>query len=179
MIGEDAVNSTTALLEKLMQIVLEIIKMQRERQYRNPQNYAKETKQPKIKFGEMKKSEYTKMLNAGDKMHRIEVDKKQLDGLNSIAKQIGAKYWVMSNEGNNASVIVPEKYFDQMKGALEEATKLQLTQNPQSLAVHNGDELINEADISLVRDVLEYHDIPAVSFKTDNGYMNIVASEYD
>ncbi len=179
MIGEDAVNSTTALLEKLMQIVLEIIKMQRERQYRSPQNYSKETKQPKIKFGEMKKSEYTKMLNAGDKMHRIEVDKKQLDGLNSIAKQIGAKYWVMSNEGNNASVIVPEKYFDQMKGALEEATKLQLTQNPQSLAVHNGDELINEADISLVRDVLEYHDIPAVSFKTDNGYMNIVASEYD
>lgn len=179
MIGEDAVNSTTALLEKLMQIILEIIRMQRERQYGRSQGSTKETKQPKIKFGEMKKSEYTKMLNSGDKMHRIEIDKKQLDGLNEIAKQIGAKYWVMSNDGNSASVIVPEKYFDQMKGALEEATKLQLTQNPQSLAVHNGDELISEADISLVKDVLEYHDIPAVSFKTENGYMNIVASEYE
>ena len=27
MIGEDAVNSTTAMLEKLMQIILEIIRM--------------------------------------------------------------------------------------------------------------------------------------------------------
>lgn len=114
MIGEDAVNSTTAMLEKLMQIILEIIRMQRDSQRYNSREAAKSSKenakQPKIKFGEMKKTEYKKMLNAGDKMHRIEVDKNQLEGLNKIAKEIGAKYWVMSTEGNTASVIVPEKF---------------------------------------------------------------------
>lgn len=183
MIGEDAVNSTTAMLEKLMQIILEIIRMQRDSQRYNSREAAKSSKenakQPKIKFGEMKKTEYKKMLNAGDKMHRIEVDKNQLEGLNKIAKEIGAKYWVMSTEGNTASVIVPEKFFVQMQGALEEATKLQLTKSPQSLAVHNGTEIISAEDIDMAKAVLSYHDIPAATFKTDGGYMNIVSSDFD
>lgn len=183
MIGEDAVNSTTAMLEKLMQIILEIIRMQRDSQRYNSREAAKPSKenakQPKIKFGEMKKTEYKKMLNAGDKMHRIEVDKNQLEGLNKIAKEIGAKYWVMSTEGNTASVIVPEKFFVQMQGALEEATKLQLTKSPQSLAVHNGAEIISSEDIDMAKAVLSYHDIPAATFKTDGGYMNIVSSDFD
>ena len=62
MIGEDAVNSTTAMLEKLMQIILEIIRMQRDSQRYNSREAAKSSKenakQPKIKFGEMKKTEY-------------------------------------------------------------------------------------------------------------------------
>lgn len=183
MIGEDAVNSTTAMLEKLMQIILEIIRMQRDSQRYNSREAAKSSKenakQPKIKFGEMKKTEYKKMLNAGDKMHRIEVDKNQLEGLNKIAKEIGAKYWVMSTESNTASVIVPEKFFVQMQGALEEATKLQLTKSPQSLAVHNGAEIISAEDIDMAKAVLSYHDIPAATFKTDGGYMNIVSSDFD
>lgn len=183
MIGEDAVNSTTAMLEKLMQIILEIIRMQRDSQRYNSREAAKSSKenakQPKIKFGEMKKTEYKKMLNAGDKMHRIEVDKNQLEGLNKIAKEIGAKYWVMSTEGNTASVIVPEKFFVQMQGALEEATKLQLTKSPQSLAVHNGTEIISAEDIDMAKAVLSYHDIPTATFKTDGGYMNIVSSDFD
>lgn len=183
MIGEDAVNSTTAMLEKLMQIILEIIRMQRDSQRYNSREAAKSSKenakQPKIKFGEMKKTEYKKMLNAEDKMHRIEVDKNQLEGLNKIAKEIGAKYWVMSTEGNTASVIVPEKFFVQMQGALEEATKLQLTKSPQSLAVHNGAEIISAEDIDMAKAVLSYHDIPAATFKTDGGYMNIVSSDFD
>lgn len=183
MIGEDAVNSTTAMLEKLMQIILEIIRMQRDSQRYNSREAAKSSKenakQPKIKFGEMKKTEYKKMLNAGDKMHRIEVDKNQLEGLNKIAKEIGAKYWVMSTEGNTASVIVPEKFFVQMQGALEEATKLQLTKSPQSLAVYNGAEIISAEDIDMAKAVLSYHDIPAATFKTDGGYMNIVSSDFD
>lgn len=183
MIGEDAVNSTTAMLEKLMQIILEIIRMQRDSQRYNSREAAKSSKenakQPKIKFGEMKKTEYKKMLNAGDKMHRIEVDKNQLEGLNKIAKEIGAKYWVMSTEGNTASVIVPEKFFVQMQGALEEATKLQLTKSPQSLAVHSGAEIISAEDIDMAKAVLSYHDIPAATFKTDGGYMNIVSSDFD
>lgn len=183
MIGEDAVNSTTAMIEKLMQIILEIIRMQRDSQRYNSREAAKSSKenakQPKIKFGEMKKTEYKKMLNAGDKMHRIEVDKNQLEGLNKIAKEIGAKYWVMSTEGNTASVIVPEKFFVQMQGALEEATKLQLTKSPQSLAVHNGAEIISAEDIDMAKAVLSYHDIPAATFKTDGGYMNIVSSDFD
>lgn len=183
MIGEDAVNSTTAMLEKLMQIIIEIIRMQRDSQRYNSREAAKSSKenakQPKIKFGEMKKTEYKKMLNAGDKMHRIEVDKNQLEGLNKIAKEIGAKYWVMSTEGNTASVIVPEKFFVQMQGALEEATKLQLTKSPQSLAVHNGAEIISAEDIDMAKAVLSYHDIPAATFKTDGGYMNIVSSDFD
>ncbi len=183
MIGEDAVNSTTAMLEKLMQIILEIIRMQRDSQRYNSREAAKSSKenakQPKIKFGEMKKTEYKKMLNAGDKMHRIEVDKNQLEGLNKIAKEIGAKYWIMSTEGNTASVIVPEKFFVQMQGALEEATKLQLTKSPQSLAVHNGAEIISAEDIDMAKAVLSYHDIPTATFKTDGGYMNIVSSDFD
>ena len=41
MIGEDAVNSTTAMLEKLMQIILEIIRMQRDSQRYNSREAAK------------------------------------------------------------------------------------------------------------------------------------------
>ncbi|UKI15511.1 MAG: hypothetical protein L6V87_07010 [Ruminococcus sp.] len=44
MIGEDAVNSTTAMLEKLMQIILEIIRMQRDSQRYNSREAAKSSK---------------------------------------------------------------------------------------------------------------------------------------
>lgn len=45
MIGEDAVNSTTAMLEKLMQIILEIIRMQRDSQRYNSREAAKPSKE--------------------------------------------------------------------------------------------------------------------------------------
>ena len=45
MIGEDAVNSTTAMLEKLMQIILEIIRMQRDSQRYNSREAAKSSKE--------------------------------------------------------------------------------------------------------------------------------------
>ena len=59
MIGEDAVNSTTAMMNKWLQIILEIIRMRNEYlRYGNrnvPQNGSKT---PKIRYGEMKTAEY-------------------------------------------------------------------------------------------------------------------------
>lgn len=180
MVGQDAVSTTTAMLEKLLQIILEVIKMEREKAKNNKQdpiNVKKKT--PKIKFGEMKKSEYKKMLNAGEKMRRLELDKSKLPEINEIAKELGAKYWVMNTDGNNATLIVPEKYIAQLDDAIKEANKRQLSKTPEAFKVHDGKELIPEENIELVKNVLSFHDIPSVSFKTDNGYMNVVSSDFE
>ncbi len=181
MVGEDVVNSTTAMMNKLLQIILEIIRMRNEYlKYGNrnvPQNGSKA---PKIKYGEMKTTEYNNLLKTGEKMRTVSVPTDKLENINDYAKKLGAKYWVMEDEGKTATIVVPESYYNQFNDALQQSIKEQLNDNAASLTVKDGTELVPESDISLVKNVLDYHDIPVYTFQTKDGsYMNIVPSEYD
>lgn len=180
MIGEDAVNSTTAMMNKLLQIMLEIIRMRNERLRYADRFPQKDSKTPKIKYGEMKTAEYNKLLKEGEKMRTVSVPTDKLENINDYAKKLGAKYWVMEDEGKTATIVVPESYYNQFNDALQQSIKEQLSKNAASLTVKDGTELVPESDISLVKSVLDYHDIPVYTFQTKDGnYMNIVPSEYD
>ena len=181
MIGEDAVNSTTAMMNKLLQIILEIIRMRNEYlRYSNRSMPQNDSKTPKIRYGEMKTAEYDKLLKNGEKMRTVPVEKNKMENLNDYAMKLGAKYWVMEDEGNTATIVVPEIYYDQFNDALQQSIKEQLNNNATSLTVKDGTELVPENDISLVKNVLHYHDIPVYTFQNKDGnYMNIVPSEYD
>lgn len=180
MIGEDAVNSTTAMMNKLLQIMLEIIRMRNEQLRYADRFPQKDSKTPKIKYGEMKTAEYNKLLKEGEKMRTVSVPTDKLENINDYAKKLGAKYWVMEDEGKTATIVVPESYYNQFNDALQQSIKEQLSKNAASLTVKDGTELVPESDISLVKSVLDYHDIPVYTFQTkDSSYMNIVPSEYD
>lgn len=73
MIGEDAVNSTTAMMNKLLQIILEIIRMRNERLRYADRSPQKDSAAPKIRYGEMKTAEYNKLLKTGEKMRTVSV----------------------------------------------------------------------------------------------------------
>lgn len=182
MVGEDAVNSTTAMMNKLLQIILEIIRIRNEQlRYSNrlPQQ-EQDSKAPKIRYGEMKTSEYNKLLKTGEKMRTVSVPTDKLDSIKDYAMKLGAKYWVMEDEGKTATLVVPESYYNQFNDALQQSIKEQLNNNIASLTVKDGTELIPESDINLVKSVLDYHDIPVYTFQNKDGsYMNIVPSEYD
>ncbi|MCM1327953.1 MAG: hypothetical protein NC253_00795 [Ruminococcus sp.] len=184
MIGEDAVNSTTAMLNKLLQIFLEILKMRNEHlrysRYSGNNLNTKEIKAPKIKYGEMKTAEYNKLLKAGEKMRTVSVPTDKLDSLKEYSMKLGAKYWVMEDDGKTATIVIPESYYNQFNDALQQSIKEQLSNNAAALTVKDGTELVPESDIGLVQNVLDYHDIPVYTFQNKDGsYMNIVPSEYD
>lgn len=180
MVGEDAVNLTTSIMNKLLQIFLEILKMRNEQlQYSNrlPQN---DFQSHKIKYGEMKTAEYKKLLKSGEKMRTVSVPTDKLDSIKDYSMKLGAKYWVMEDEGKTATIVVPKSYCNQFNDALRQSIKEQLNNNAASLTVKDGTELVPESDIDLVKSVLDYHDIPVYTFQTKDGsYMNIVPSEYD
>ncbi len=180
MIGEDAVNSTTAMMNKLLQIILEIIRMRNERLRYADRSPQKDSAAPKIRYGEMKTAEYNKLLKTGEKMRTVSVPTDKLDSIKDYAMKLGAKYWVMEDEGKTATIVVPESYYNQFNDALQQSIKEQLNNNVASLTVKDGTELVPESDIDLVKNVLDYHDIPVYTFQTKDGsYMNIVPSEYD
>lgn len=181
MVGEDAINSTTAIMNKLLQILLEIMRMRNERlRYSGYNSNARDDKVPKIRYGEMKTAEYNKLLKSGEKMRTVSVPTDKLDTIKDYSMKLGAKYWVMEDEGKTATIVVPESYYSQFNDALQQSIKEQLSSNAASLTVKDGTELVPESDIGLVQSVLDYHDIPVYTFQTKDGsYMNIVPSEYD
>lgn len=180
MVGEDVVNSTTAMLNKLLQIFLEILKIRREHMQYSKGQAQQNSQTPKIRYGEMKTAEYNKLLKAGEKMRTVSVPADKLDGLKDYSMKLGAKYWVMEDEGKTATIVVPESYYNQFNDALEQSIKEQLSNNAAALTVKDGTELVPESDIGLVKSVLDYRDIPVYTFQNKDGsYLNIVPSEYD
>ena len=173
-------NSITAMMNKLLQIILEIIRIRNEQLRYSNRQQPQDFKSPKIRYGEMKTAEYNKLLKDGEKMRTVSVPTDKLENINDYAKKLGAKYWVMEDEGKTATIVVPESYYNQFNDALQQSIKEQLNDNAASLTVKDGTELVPESDISLVKNVLDYHDIPVYTFQTKDGsYMNIVPSEYD
>lgn len=179
MIGEDAANATLEMTNKLLTILLEIIKLMREQRGTAKGGTVKE-KQPKIKFGEMKCSDYKKLLKSGEKVRTVSFPANKLDDIKNYSQLLGAQYWVMESDRNTVTAVVPEKYMNQFDDVLNIALKEQLSKNPFSLSVKDGSSIIPEKDIDIVRQVLDHHDIPAYSLKnTDGNYVNIVPSEYE
>lgn len=180
MVGEDVVNSTTAMMNKLLQIFLEILKIRHEHMRYSGGQPQQNFQAAKIRYGEMKTAEYNKLLKAGEKMRTVYVPTDKLDSIKDYAMKLGAKYWVMEDEGKTATIVVPESYYNQFNDALQQSIKEQLTNNAASLTVKDGTELVPESDIGLVKNVLDYHDIPVYTFQNKDGnYLNIVPSEYD
>lgn len=180
MIGEDAINSTTAMMNKLLQIFLEILRIRNEHMRYSNRQPQQNSQAPKIRYGEMKTAEYNKLLKTGEKMRTVSVPTDKLDSIKDYAMKLGAKYWVMEDEGKTATIVVPESYYNQFNDALQQSIKEQLNNNIASLTVKDGTELIPESDINLVKSVLDYHDIPVYTFQNKDGsYLNIVPSEYD
>lgn len=179
MIGEDAANATLEMTNKLLTILLEIIKLMREQRGTAKGGTVKE-KQPKIKFGEMKCSDYKKLLKSGEKVRTVSFPANKLDDIKNYSQLLGAQYWVMESDRNTVTAVVPEKYMNQFDDVLNIALKEQLSKNPSSLSVKDGSRIIPEKDIDIVRQVLDHHDIPAYSLKNSDGnYVNIVPSEYE
>lgn len=179
MIGEDAANATLEMTNKLLTILLEIIKLMREQRGTAKGGTVKE-KQPKIKFGEMKCSDYKKLLKSGEKVRTVNFPANKLDDIKNYSQLLGAQYWVMESDRNTVTAVVPEKYMNQFDDVLNIALKEQLSKNPSSLSVKDGSSIIPEKDIDIVRQVLDHHDIPAYSLKNSDGnYVNIVPSEYE
>lgn len=180
MIGEDAVNSTTTMVNKLLQLLIEIIRMRNEQMRDTGNQQSQDSKVPKIRYGEMKTAEYNKLLEAGEKMRTVSVPVDKLDSIKDYSIKLGAKYWVMENGGKTADIVIPESYYNQFNDALQLSIKKQLNSDISSLKVKDGTELIPESDINLVKNVLDYYNIPTYTFQTKDGsYINIVPSEYD
>lgn len=179
MIGEDAANATLEMTNKLLTILLEIIKLLREQRGTAKGGTVKE-KQPKIKFGEMKFSDYKKLLKSGEKVRTVSFPANKLDDVKKYSELLGAQLWVMESDRNAVTAVVPEKYMNQFDDVMNIVLKDQLSKNPSSLSVKDGSRIIPEKDIDIVRQVLDHHDIPAYSLKNSDGnYVNIVPSEYE
>lgn len=182
MIGEDSVNASIEMTHKLMAILLELLKMinnRRSDRAQGVQAAGKEKKQ-KVKFGEMTFPEYKKMLADGEKMRTVNIHSEKMDELKELSKIMGGRYLVLETGGNTNILSVPEKYFPQLQDILSVMEQRQLSKNPGSLSVKDGSELIKKDDMELVSSVLDYYDIPAVSFQKQGGdYMNIVPKEFD
>lgn len=182
-ITDDAVNSTVILMEKLLNILLELIRAQKAQgstAANRDNSNEKNEKAPKIKFGEMNAKQYEKLLQSGEKMHMVSIPSEKIGQINEYAKKMGAQYFVLESEGKNVNIAVPEKYMAQFNDALKLTLKEQLSNEPDSLKVKNGTDLIPESDIDIVRSVLDGNDIPVYTLQNGDGnYMNIVPSEYE
>lgn len=132
-------NSTTSMMNKLLQIILEIIRIRNEQLRYSNRQPQENIKVPKIRYGEMKTAEYNKLLKEGEKMRTVSVPTDKLENINDYAKKLGAKYWVMEDEGKTATIVVPESYYNQFNDALQQSIKEQLTMpNNECLVLIRG-----------------------------------------
>lgn len=175
-IADDAVNSTVVLTEKLLDIILKLL----DRQKRSHDFNGDKVKVPKVKTGKLSKREYNRLLKSGEKFHLVTIPAEKIDKINEIAKQLGGSYAIIENNGKRADLAVPESGMTQLQQAIEAALKEQLTQEPDSLGVKNGKELVSAEDKEIVRSVLEISGVPVYSFDNKDGScMNIVPAEFD
>lgn len=65
-------------------------------------------------------------------MRTVSVPTDKLENINDYAKKLGAKYWVMEDEGKTATIVVPESYYNQFNDALQQSIKEQLNNNISS-----------------------------------------------
>lgn len=173
MVGDDACVTFMELLKKLLEIINE--------QERVSKGKEKAYKPPKIKVGELSKKDLEKLMKNGADFKYITVPADKLNDIEETVKRMGGSYFAAEiGDGKNAVMAVPSNQLDIINTALKHAVSKELSENPNSLKIKDGNDLIDAEDMKIVADVMNEHEIPIVSFKTDSGkYMNIVSSEYE
>lgn len=173
MLGDDACVTFMELLKKILEIIGE--------QERISNGKEKAYKTPKIRSGELSKKELERFMKNGTDFKYVTVPADKLEDIENTVKRMGGSYFSTEiGDGKNAVMAVPSNQLDIINTALKHAVSKELAENPDAVKIKDGNDLIDAEDMKIVKDVLNKHDIPVVSFKTDSGkYMNIVPSEYE
>lgn len=174
MLGDDATLVFIELLKKLLEIIKSINE--------GHGGKTKETKgkNPKIKIGSMSKKDYKNLLQNGQKLSYITLDKRNLDSFEKSVKNLGGSIFVTkSKDTNNAVIAFPAAQTDLINTALKHTIGEAMRSDPENMQVKNGAK-IEPADMKLTADVLRSHDIPVFMLKGNDGkYINVVPKDYD
>ena len=174
MLGDDA----TLIFMELLKKLLEIIKTIGDGHGGKPKE-ANE-KKPKIKIGSMSKKDYKNLLQDGQKLNYITLDKRNLESFEKSVKSLGGSIFVTKNKDtNNAVVAFPAAQTDLINTALKHTIGEVMKSDPEKIQVKNGSKIEPE-DMKLTADVLRSHDIPVFMLKGNDGkYINVVPKDYD
>ena len=178
LIGEDASSAFLEILKRLMDLSNTIA----EGHYRRHANDVNIPKKPKVKIGELSKKDFKKLNEKFDMNFRhLAVPTEKLHDIENALKEMGGSYFVCKiEEGNNALIAVPEKQLDLANTAIKHVISDTLKNAPESLVVHDESEKLEEDIMKITSDILIDRDIPAYSFKSEDGkYINIVPDEFE
>ncbi|MGN0553782.1 MAG: hypothetical protein ACI4I1_10380 [Oscillospiraceae bacterium] len=170
MIGDDA---CTTLLQ-LLKMLLEIIE-------KRSNGREKSAKPPKVKVGKLSKRNFKKLMKNGTEMKYVSVPADKLPEIEDALKKLNGSYFNAQLGDNKTAVLaVPANQLDLVNSALKHVVGQTLANDPNSIKVKDGANLIDKEDMGIVNDVLNKYDIPVITFKTaDDKYMNVVSSEYE
>ncbi len=174
MVGDDACVTFVEMLKK----ILEIAKAIEENKKGKAVN---RIKYPKIKFGKLSKADFRKLQKAGSEFKYVTVPAEKLPEIEENIKKMGGSYFMTEiGDSNNAVIAVPASQLDMLQAAMKHAVGKELENDPGKIVVKDGKDLINAEDIGIVSRVMNKHDIPVISFKTeDDKYMNFVPKDFE
>lgn len=136
MLGDDA----TLIFMELLKKLLEIIKTIGDGHGGKPKE-ANE-KKPKIKIGSMSKKDYKNLLQDGQKLNYITLDKRNLESFEKSVKSLGGSIFVTKNKDtNNAVVAFPAAQTDLINTALKHTIGEVMKSDPEKIQVKNGSKL--------------------------------------
>lgn len=180
MLDEETVKVVSMLQRETVELFFKMLfkLLDRENQ-RNRYNNRTKEKKPKVKTGELSTRDYRKMLKEGEKFRMIALSKEKLAEIESYGKKLGAQYYVMESDENNALIAVSEKSFQQLDDAVKQTIKAQLSADKDSLKIMDGDNIIPAEQTKLAEEIMIAHDIPVYSFlNADGNCINVVPKEY-
>ena len=175
MIGDDACTTFVELLKRILDIISDMEKSRGRGELSSKKNF------PKIKTGKLSKQHFEKIQRAGAEFKFVTVPAEKLSEIEKTVKKMGGSYFnAQVGDNNNAVLAVPASQLDLLNMAMKHAVANELAENSDKIIVKDGKDLIDSGDIGLISRVMNKYDIPAISFKTDEGkYMNVVPKEYE
>ncbi len=180
MLDEETVKVVSMLQRETIELFFKMLfkLLDRENQ-RNMYNNKSKEKKPKVKTGELSAHDYNQMLKEGEKFRMITLSKEKLAEIESYGKKLGAQYYVMESDENNALIAVSEKSFQQFDDAVKQTIKSQLSADKDSIKIMDGDNVIPADQAKLSEEVMIAHDIPVYSFlNADGNCINVVSKDY-
>lgn len=181
MLDEETVKVVSMLQRETVELFFKMLfkLLDRENQ-RNMYNNKSKEKKTKVKTGELSSRDYKRMLNEGEKFRMITLSKEKLTEIESYGKKLGAQYYVMESDENNAIIAVSEKSFQQLDDAVKQTIKSQISVDKDSVKIMDGDNIIPAEQAKLAEEIMVAHDIPVYSFlNADGNCINVVPKEYN
>ena len=176
-------NDAFSVLLQIFKAIMEWAAKCEDRKMRDKQfkkEHPDKPKKPKITHGRLNEKAYRNMLANEKEFSPIAIDNKKIDEISKALDGIGATYFIGSNNGNTALLLVPKSQTDLANTAIKQVIDKQLTKDPKSLSIKNETKRIEAEDFGLVSDVMEQYDIPVQFFKDKDGkYVGIFPSEYE